>query len=131
MAKMSALFFPPKSRKNNYKNLYIMLQYQYNRLLEKPLTSPNNLGGPQVGNRGLGWGDKVGENRKKVSKIYTGITVVVTNRATPVSVLKKKKEKKNFRYASVSLSGFRRGRGCTDQFFIVRQICEKYIFRKA
>ena len=26
--------------------------------------------------------------------------------------------------------GFRRGSGCTDQIFIVRQICEKYVFRK-
>ena len=26
-------------------------------------------------------------------------------------------------------SGFRRGRGCTDQIFIVRQICNKYIGR--
>ena len=25
--------------------------------------------------------------------------------------------------------GFRRGRGCTDQIFIVRQICEKYLER--
>ena len=24
-------------------------------------------------------------------------------------------------------SGFRRGGGCTDQIFIVRQICEKYL----
>ena len=24
-------------------------------------------------------------------------------------------------------SGFRRGRGCTDHIFIVRQICEKYL----
>ena len=24
-------------------------------------------------------------------------------------------------------SGFRRGRGCTDQIFIVRHICEKYL----
>ena len=24
-------------------------------------------------------------------------------------------------------SGFRRGRGCTDQIFIVRQICEQYL----
>ena len=24
-------------------------------------------------------------------------------------------------------SGFRRGRGCTDQIFIVRQICKKYL----
>ena len=24
-------------------------------------------------------------------------------------------------------SGFRRGRGCTDQIIIVRQICEKYL----
>ena len=24
-------------------------------------------------------------------------------------------------------SGFRRGRGCMDQIFIVRQICEKYL----
>ena len=23
--------------------------------------------------------------------------------------------------------GFKRGRGCTDQIFIVRQICEKYL----
>ena len=25
------------------------------------------------------------------------------------------------------LGGFRRGRGCTDQIFIVRQICKKYL----
>ena len=36
------------------------------------------------------------------------------------------KEKTENAIAKVQ-SGFRRGRGCTDQIFIVRQVCEKYL----
>ena len=39
---------------------------------------------------------------------------------------KKKKKLKIFSLAEVQ-SGFRRGRGCTDQIFIVGQICERYL----
>ena len=58
---------------------------------------------------------------------FRGISLLSVVGKVYARVLKNRIRDKTENVIAEVQSGFRRDRGCTDQIFIVRQICEKYL----